>query len=168
MRFVPQNRVEIGLLLSVVGIIVALGVAIGSSTSTRPVSIPLQEPLRRIRAFTWEGGLPTRRDATTVAVAAGVGAAIVTTPVLGVAVALLAGFATRREGWRSAFTAFPAALLGLCGLYVVAFQFRNEVDPGLHWPEQTGRLHTVALVAVVLLVVDLVIDRAWARRSDFR
>ncbi|WP_436795904.1 alpha-(1-_3)-arabinofuranosyltransferase domain-containing protein [Actinospongicola halichondriae] len=168
MRFVPQNRVEIGLLLSVVGILVALGLAIGTPSPGGPVPIPLQEPLRRIRALTWEGGLPTRRDAMALGVGSAIGATLATDPLIGLFVGLLAGFATRREGWRGAFTALPAALLALCGLYLLAFQLRNDTAPGPDWPVQTGGLHTVALTAVVLLAVDVAIDRVWSRRSDFR
>lgn len=168
MRFAPQNRVEIGLFLSLLGGLFALGLAVARSRSIGPVPIPLQEPIRRIRAGTWEGALPTRRNAVVVGVGAGVGAFAVTNPLIGVAIGLLAGFATRREGWRPLFTVLPAALLGICALYVIAFQYRNELGPGLHWPWDTGRLHAVGMAAVVLLVVDVVIDHVWARRSEFR
>lgn len=168
MRFTPQNRVEIGLFLSLLGGLFALGLAVARSRSIRPVPIPLQEPLRRIRASTWEGALPTRRNAVVVGIGAGVGAFAVTNPLIGVTVGLLAGFATRREGWRPLFTVLPAGLLAICALYVIAFQYRNALGPGLHWPMDTGRLHTVGLAAVVLLVVDVAIDHTWARRSEFR
>ncbi len=168
MRFVPQNRVEIGLLLSVVGIVVALGLAIGSPATRGPVPIPLQEPLRRIRALTWEGALPTRRDSVVVGVGAGLAAIVVTSPAVGLAIGLLAGLATRREGWRGLFTVLPAALLGICAIYLLVFQVQHEIAPGPQWPMDTGRLHTIGLAAVVLLAVDLGIDHIWARRSDFR
>lgn len=167
-RFVPQNRVEIGLLLSVVAVVLAIGLAIGSPAPRQPVPIPLQEPLRRIRALTWEGGLPTRRDAIVVAIAAGVLGTLVAGPVVGILLAALAGTATRQEGWRSLFTVVPAGLLVVTTVYVISHQVRHHFGHGPGWPEATGRLHTVALVAVVLLVVDLVIDRMWERRSDFR
>ncbi|MDE0804365.1 MAG: alpha-(1-_3)-arabinofuranosyltransferase family protein, partial [Acidimicrobiales bacterium] len=168
MRFVPQNRVEIGLLLSVVGALATLGIAVGSTRPGGPVPIPLQEPLRRIRALSWEGALPTRRDAVMVGVGAGLVGLLVANPLIGLLIGVLSGFATRREGWRVAFTVLPAALLAVAGLYVVATQFRNEVGPGLHWPMDTGRLHTLGLAAVVLLAIDVVIDAVWARRSEFR
>lgn len=168
LRFVPQNRVEIGLLLSVVGAIATLGIALGSVRPAGPVPIPLQEPLRRIRALSWEGALPTRRDAVLVGIGAGLVGALVANPLIGLAIGLLAGFGTRREGWRVAFTVLPAVLLAIAGLYVVAVQFRNEVGPGLHWPTDTGRLHSLGLAAVVLLAVDVAIDAVWAKRSEFR
>ncbi len=167
-RFVPQNRVEIGLLLSVVGVVLALGLAIGSAAPRQPVPIPLQEPLRRIRALTWEGGLPTRRDALSVAVGTGIVGALIAGPVVGLLLAVLAGAATRKEGWRSAFTLAPAGLLVVTAAYIVSHQVRHHFAHGVGWPQATGRLHTLALVAVVLLVVDVVIDRMWERRSDFR
>lgn len=168
LRFAPQNRVEIGLLLSVVGVVATVGLALGSTRPAGPVPIPLQEPLRRIRALSWEGALPTRRDAMLVGLGAGLAGTLVANPLIGLLVGLLSGFATRREGWRAWFTVLPAALLAIAGLYVLAVQFRNEFGPGLHWPLDTGRLHTFGLAAIVLLAVDVVIDAVWARRSDFR
>ncbi len=168
LRFVPQNRVEVALLVSLLGAIGALALALSPSREVRPLPIPLQEPLRRIRAFSWEGALPRRSDAVAVGVGAGALAGLVVSPLAGLAIGVLAGFATRREHWRPAFVVAPAVLLAVTGLYVLGLQYRNEIGPGLHWPSDTGRLHPLGLVAVILLVVDVVIDRVWASRSDFR
>lgn len=168
MRFTPQNRVDVALLLSGLGVIAALILIALSAKATGPAPIPLHEPLRRLRAFTWEGALPTRRDAIVVGLLTGVMAGLISTPLLGLVVGVVAGFATRREGWRPIFTIGPAIVLSVCALYIIGFQFRNNIGPGLHWPQDTGRLHPFGILAVVLLAVDVVIEQTWQRRSDYR
>ena len=168
LRFVPQNRVEVGLILTVIAVVGTVGLVLLPVRPSGPAPIPLQEPVRRIRALEWEGALPTRRDAIVVGLGAGVAALAVSSPLIGVLVGLLTGFAARRETWRGIFTVLPAGLLGIVGLYVIAVQYRNDIGPGLHWPQDTGRLHEVGLLAVILLVVDVVIEELWSRRSDLR
>jgi arabinofuranan 3-O-arabinosyltransferase len=168
LRFTPQNRVEVGLLTSAIAVVAALVLALLPAREIRPLPIPLQEPVRRLRALTWEGALPTRRDARALGVVAGVATALLVTVPIGLAVGLVAGFATRRETWRPVFTLLPAALLAVAAGYVLVLQLRHEVPPGLHWPNQTGRLHPLGLTAVVLLAVDVAIAQLWATRSDYR
>ncbi len=168
MRFSPQNQVEIGLLLSVIGVVIAIGLALSPSVPLRPAPIALQEPLRRIRALSWEGALPTRRNARVVGLATGVATVLAVGLPIGIVVGLLAGFATRRERWRPLFTVVPAAILAVSGVYVVAFQFRNEVPFDLAWPLETGAMHPAAMAAVALLACDIAIQHTWLRRSDFR
>ncbi|HEU5085352.1 MAG TPA: alpha-(1-_3)-arabinofuranosyltransferase family protein [Acidimicrobiales bacterium] len=167
-RFVPQNRVEVGLLVSALAAIGALVLVLLPARELRPLPIPLQEPVRRLRALTWEGALPDRRDARILGVVAGIAGALLITPPIGIAIGLAAGFAARRETWRPVFTVLPAALLAAVAGYVLVTQFRNEIPPGLHWPNQTGRLHPLGLTAVVLLAVDVAISELWWRRSDYR
>lgn len=166
LRFTPQNRVDIALLLSVLGAIAAVALAFLPATRVRPASIPRQEPLRSIRALTWEGALPPRHERGVVAAAVGIAVAFAVGPVTGIAVAAVTFLGIRREGWRWLFTLAPAVLVGGCGLYAAVHQLRNDVGPGLHWPADTGRFHDLALLGVALLVVDLVIEHRWTRRSD--
>jgi arabinofuranan 3-O-arabinosyltransferase len=168
LRFQPQNRVEVGLLTSGIAVLIALVLALIPVREIRPLPIPLQEPLRHLRAVTWEGALPTRRDARVLGVAVGVATGLLVTVPIGVAVGIVAGFATRRETWRPVFTLLPAGLLAVAAGYVMVLQLRNEIPPGLHWPNQTGRLHPLGLTAVVLLGIDVAIARLWAHRSDYR
>ena len=167
LRFAPQNRVDVGLLVSLVAVVAALALALQPASELRPLPIPRQEPLRRIRAFSYEGALPTRRDARIMGVVAGVVAALLATPLVGLAVGLVAGFATRREGWRPLLTLVPAGLLSFVALYIIGLQYRHRITPGLHWPTDIDRLHPVALAAVILLAVDVAIARLWAHRSEF-
>lgn len=168
LRFTPQNRVEVGLLTSAIAVVGVIVLALLPVREIRPLPIPLQEPLRRLRALRWEGALPTRRDARVLGVVVAIATALLVTVPIGLAVGLAAGFATRRETWRPIFTLLPAGLLAVAAGYVMVLQLRNEIPPGLHWPNQTGRLHPLGLTAVVLLGVDVAIAQLWARRSDYR
>lgn len=167
-RFAPQNRVDVLLLLSVIGLVAAIGMIVVSPKERGPAPIPLIEPMRRLRATTWEGALPTKRIAVLTGIAAGVAAGALIVPVAGPVVGIVTGFAVRRETWRPVFTLVPAALLGICALYLIGLQFRNQIEPGLHWPEDSGRLHPYGLLAVVLLGIDVAIEQLWWRRSEYR
>ncbi len=167
LRFTPQNRVDVAILVTLLGVAAAVALALRPARPLRPLPIPRAEPLRRLRALTYEGALPTVRQARVVGVAAGAVATLVAGPLAGVAIGVVAGLATRRETWRWILTLAPAGLLAFAGAYVVVFQYRNEIGPGLHWPEDTGRLHTLGLAAVLLLAVDVAIDQLWVRRSEY-
>jgi len=168
LRFRPQNRVEVGLLVSAIAVLGALGLALLPARELKPLPIPLQEPVRRIRALTWEGALPTRREARLLGLAVGVATALVVTWPIGIVVGLVAGFATRRETWRPVFTLLPAGLLAAAAGYVILLQQRDDIRPGLEWTGDTGRVHPLGLTAVSLLVVDVAISHLWARRSEYR
>lgn len=164
LRYRPQNPYEIGVLLSTVAVVFTALLAAGGAGPSRPAPIPLQEPLRRIRAFSWEGALPTRRDARMVGIAAGAITAMVVDPIAGIALGLVAGFATRREGWRPLFTVVPAAVLLLGGAQLAARHTQAADGRQL----DTAGIHTAVMFALLLLAVDLLIRHLWHRRSDFR
>ncbi len=166
LRFVPQNRVDVAFLVSIVGVIGAVLLALFSTGRSRPAEIPRQEPLRRIRALTYEGALPGRREAVVVGAIGGVLGLALANPLIAVALAVVGGFATRREGWRPLLTVLPAVLLAAVGGYVVLLQGRRHLPSAdLGWPGETARLHVVAIGAVLLLVLDAVIHAVWRRGS---
>lgn len=165
LRFVPQNRVDVGLLVSAAAAIGAVFLVFSPARAVRPPHIPRQEPIRRIRALTYEGALPSRRDAMLVAAIGGVAGLALTTPILALAIAATGGFSTRWERRRPLLTVLPAILVGGVGTYVVALQARNRVAPGLNWPTETGRFHFVVVAALVLLALDVVIEHIWRRGS---
>ena len=165
LRFLPQNRVDVGLLVSAAAVVGALLLLFTRSNPIRPAPIPRQEPVRRLRAFTYEGALPSRRDAVVVACVGGAAGLLLANPVVAVILALVGGLSTRREGWRPLLTVAPAVLVGAVGIYVVTLQARRDIVPGLHWPGETGRFHIVAVAALLLLALDTVIEHMWRRGS---
>jgi arabinofuranan 3-O-arabinosyltransferase len=165
LRFVPQNRVEVGLLISAVAALIALALAVPRPVPIRPPVSAHQEPLRRLRAFTYEGALPTQRDAAVVAGVGAVGGTLLAGPAVGLVLAAVGGFATRREGWRPALSFAPALLLlGAAGASVLR-QVDERLPHGVDWPAAAGVWHRVTLLAVLLLALDVVIERAWRRGS---
>jgi arabinofuranan 3-O-arabinosyltransferase len=167
LRYLPQNRVDVALLISVVATLLVAGLALSRPASIRPPVPAQQEPLRRLRAFTYEGALPTRRDAVVVAVVGGVGGTLLAGPVVGAVLAALGGYATRREGWRLGFTLVPALLLVAAVGGIVLSQIDDGVPHSVDWPAQFATWHRVALAAVLLLALDTMIERAWRRNSLF-
>jgi hypothetical protein len=167
LRYLPQNRVDVALLISVVAALLVAALALSRPAAIRPPAPAQQEPLRRLRAFTYEGALPTRRDAAIVAVVGGVGGTLLAGPLVGVGLAALGGYATRREGWRLGFTLVPALLLVAAVGGIVLAEIEGGTTHSIDWPAQYPAWHRVALAAVLLLALDTLIDRAWRRNSLF-
>ena len=165
LRFVPQNRVDVGLLVSAVAVLGAVFLVFTPARLIRPALIPRQEPIRRIRSLTYEGALPTRREAIIVGAVGGIAGLLIATPVVALVLAVIGGFSTRREGWRPLLSVLPAVLVAGVGFYVVTLQIRRDIAPGLHWPREAGRFHDVVLTALLLLALDAVIERVWRRGS---
>jgi len=165
LRFVPQNRVDVGLLVSALAAVLAVVLIAMRAAEVRVPPVARHEPLRKLRALTYEGALPTRRDARRVALIGGLGGLLLAGPVVGLALAVIGAFATRRETWRPLLTLLPAGLLVAVAGYVVHQQVERGHPHALDWAVDTGRLHAAALAAVLLLALDVVIDRAWRRGS---
>jgi hypothetical protein len=53
------------------------------------------------------------------------------------------------------------------GAYVVLQQARHHISPGTEWPFELDRVHYVALLAVLLLGVDALLERLWQGPSGF-
>jgi arabinofuranan 3-O-arabinosyltransferase len=164
LRFVPQDRVDVGFRVSIMSALIAMLLLLRRPGVLRVAPLPDQEPIRRLRVSTYEGVLPSRRDAQFVGLGTGIVAALIATPIVGLIVGLVAAVATRREQWRPLLTIGPSVLMIGSGLYIMSVQFRNEIGPGLHWPADMGRVHPVGLLAILLLAADLLIDRLWSRR----
>ena len=52
----------------------------------------------------------------------------------------------------------PAALLAVCGLYIVVEQYRYRYPPVFEWPTVFPRARTLAWIAVVLLAADALVE----------
>jgi len=165
LQFVPQNRVEVALLFSAIGALLAVALAVPRPQPIRTAPSHRQEPLRRLRAFTYEGALPTKREARVVGAVAGIVGTVVAGPLVGIVLAGVGGFATRREGWRPALTLLPALLLLGTAAALVLVQIEERVPHTVDWPAQWGWAHTTTLTALLLLGLDVVIDHVWRRGS---
>lgn len=165
LRFLPQNRVEVALLFSALGALVAVALALLRPQALGAAPSHRQEPLRRLRALSYEGALPTKREALGVAALAGAVGTGVGGLVVGVVLAAAGGYATRREGWRPLFTLLPAGLLAGTAVALVLAQVEERAPHTLEWPAQWWWAHTTAITALLLLGLDVVIDHVWRRGS---
>ncbi len=85
-------------------------------------------------------------------------------PVPGVAVGVVTAAAIRWRRARPLVLLAPAALLALSALYTVVLQLRDDLPSGFEWPSYFDRVHALAYTGVILLAVELVVDRCWTGR----
>jgi hypothetical protein len=62
----------------------------------------------------------------------------------------------------------PAALLALCGLYIVVEQYRYRYPPVFEWPTVFPHARTLAWIAVVLVMADGVVEILRSRAGPRR
>lgn len=167
-RYLPQNRLDVGLLVSAVAFVCALLLFLVRAPQVAPAPIPLQEPLRRLRAFTYEGALPGRRAAVRVGALGLVLGLLFASPIAAAALGAVAGLTTRRETWRPLLTFLPAVLVAAVGAHVLLLQADERIPPGPWWPALTDGSRALAISAVLLLVLDTVIEHVWRRNSHLR
>jgi arabinofuranan 3-O-arabinosyltransferase len=170
LRFVPQHRVDLALLGSLVAALVCLALAVPRSR-LRPATDDdqLESQVAALSAATVAGpslaplSLPVT-VATGLAVAA-LGAALAT-PFIGVLSSVLAVVAARSAlpRWITALAA-PVAMAASAA-YVVTTVYRHDISPGLDWPSELHRAHPIAWLAVLALTVDALVValRGRARR----
>jgi hypothetical protein len=137
-------------------------VAAGRSSIDRTPSVPRSLSLARSIRY---GGPPPRTKESVLAV---VGFTLVTaavvSPICGVITGLLTLACVRWRSARPLLTIGSPLCLVVVGLYDVVFQFRHRVPTDFNWPQLLDRVHTLGWMAVVLLLVDVVVDRLWLRR----
>lgn len=167
LRFTPQRRVNAALAVSGLSALLCVALALRKprhAAAPAPAALAaLPDPWPGGAGLRYTGALPTRRRAVVAGIAVAVGSALVVVPAVAVALGVLAGLAVRRERGRAVLALGPAVLLAGAALYVVTWQIRYRIAPGLEWPGELDRAHPVAVVAVVVLVIDTAVDRLWAR-----
>lgn len=158
LRFRPQQRVDAALLVSAAAAVAALVLALRRPGPGAPDE-------RRSPALAWmarrPGPPPTwprSLAATLASVAIGV---LLVSPAAGLVSGTAALAAVRNGASRTALSLAPPLLLASAATYVVAVQVRDDLAPGLFWPTQVDRVHPIAGLAIVLLLVGAVADWAW-------
>lgn len=167
LRFEPQRRVDLALGLSALGAAVALALV-----WRRPQPLPVADdhPLPSapvLRPLPRAGDARLRPiEAGATGVGGAILAALVLPPIAAVAVGALVGAAARWPAARWALRLAPAALVLVVGAYVVVWQRRYGILPGLEWPAELRRGHPVAATAVVLVGADAALSALLRRRTD--
>ncbi len=165
-EWAPQKVVFVGLLTSVAVALLALVLALrpwrwGRTVVDRPRLVASERPLAPSRAAALvSGGTAPSWSVTAVATAAAavLGVATINLPAA-MALALATAGALRVARLRPLVTVGPALLLALSGAYVTLQQVRHRFAPGFEWPERFARVHGVAYLGVLLLVLGVVVDR---------
>jgi arabinofuranan 3-O-arabinosyltransferase len=167
MSFAPQQRVDLGIIVSVIG---GLGCLLLAIRRPRPVArfpTAMPEPYSSVLAFRYEGALPTRGKAVLTGIGLGLFGWLLAGPIIGLAIGVAAGIGARQETFRRWLLIVSPVALALASCYVLYLQFRHAPVPSLDWPVEVRRPHPLGWAAVLFLVADVVVDRVWqARRSD--
>jgi arabinofuranan 3-O-arabinosyltransferase len=163
-HFAPQRRVDAALALSAVSVVVCLWLVVWTSRRPRPAgaTIPALEVPRILDLHPRHRGSPAPLGSVlTAAVGVGLASAILAPlPVAGgLALTTLVGGRVRTA--RPFVALLAPGLLGLAALYVVAWQVRYGIQPGIEWVTELDRAHPVALAGVLALPVHLLVERLW-------
>jgi arabinofuranan 3-O-arabinosyltransferase len=167
MRFAPQQRVNIAIIVSIVAALGCLALTLRRPRPAAHFPSALPEPYSPVLAFRYEGALPTRGKAVLTGVGLAILGWLLAGPVLGLALGVAAGVGCRHETFRRWLLLVSPLALGAAGAYVLYIQFRHAPMPSFDWPIEMRRPHPLGWAAVLFLVADVVVDRVWqARRSD--
>jgi arabinofuranan 3-O-arabinosyltransferase len=167
MRFAPQQRVDVALVVSGVAAIVCLLLVLRRPRTVvlAPASMP--EPYSPVLAFRYDGALPSRRTAVLTGAGMGVVAFALAGPLVGLGIGIAAGVGARHETFRRWLLLASPLALGLAALYVLYNQVRHSPMASFDWPIVMRRPSPLGWIAVLILVADAVVDRVWqSRRSD--
>jgi arabinofuranan 3-O-arabinosyltransferase len=166
LKWTPQNRIWVALVISALTMLVCVVLAIGR----RPRGVvdagdaALDGPLTLGSPLSGDAVTLTRRTVVSTVIATTLAAGLLVTPWVG----LVAGAAVfvvlvrPRRRWLLAVGA-PAAL-AVAGGYVLIQQWRHMYPPVFQWPTYFDDVHTVAWLAVVLLSADALVELLRSRR----
>jgi hypothetical protein len=167
LRWTPQRNVWIALVLSAVGAVLCLALAIRRPRSRAlTVEDPAPERITWRTFFSSRGAdAPSVRTALFIGVIAGLVAAAVIGIVAGLATAVAAGLATRRRRTRWLLALGAPGLLAFSGLYVLLRQAHTKPAPAFEWPGELSAIHQAGWLAVAFLVGLVAVDWAWDRAN---
>jgi hypothetical protein len=160
----PQGRIWVALAISAATLLLCAAVALRARRPSIPADAAnVDRPLTWTSPFRVGGATPPRRAVASTTIAVGLAAGLLVTPWIG----LVVGGATLAALWRPPLrwllsVGAPAALAAAGG-YVVIQQARHHYPPVFEWPTFFDAVHVVALLAVVLLAADAVVDFVRAR-----
>jgi hypothetical protein len=161
MQWEPQAKVTIAIFISAAALLLCLLIVAWSVVRMRRrasdgVGIsPYPSPEATLRSPLDFGGHAPRPWAMySTTVLAGVGAAVLVRPWVGLVVAGLVYLVMRVPRLRFVLSLGPAALLFGVGLYIAYGQFAHRYQAGLGWPTFFENARTAGWLAIVLLAAD--------------
>jgi len=161
----PQRTVDVGLLVSVAGGLVCLVLLAIGGRWERPLpegadDIELATPLAGLgpSLATWE--------AAVAAVVVALVTAFVLSPLWAVPLGVAAFVSARWQRWRFVVSVGAVAGVALVGVLYVVRQIVSKPQPGFGWVTRFEFAHRIAFAALLLLVVDAVVEHRRSRRSS--
>jgi len=161
LTWTPQRRVAAAIAISGLGILLCGAIVVATwlrRRGGRSQGAPgVDEPVL-INPFRREIGAAPTMAVVVGALSAGVVAAVVVGPRLGLLVTGMAAIALVHPRSRGVLVLLPPVLLGAVGLYVAYRQQRDHLPPVFEWPTLFPRARTLGWLAIVLLGVDALIE----------
>ena len=165
LTWTPQRRIWIALAISAVTLLLCAALALRSRRPSIPVDAAnVDRPLTLTSPFRAAGSTPSRRAVVSTTIAVGIAAGLLVTPWLGLVVAGATLAVLLRPPLRWLLTVGAPAALAVAGGYVVIEQARHRYPAIFEWPTFFDAVHAVALLAVLLLAVDAVVEFVRSRR----
>jgi hypothetical protein len=94
-----------------------------------------------------------------VAAVALVAGLLLVNPLVAAVLAVAAVLGLRVERARPLLALGPATLLAAAGAFILLQQLRHGFRPGFRWPEHFEEVHPVAFAGVLLLALEVAVDR---------
>jgi hypothetical protein len=172
LRWAPQGRVNVGLLVSVLAILVCLALAFFPRARRRlghpGATVPTDDDAPRLAALFPADGPPIPvRSSVIVGVATGVVAGVITTPVTGLIVGAATLVALLVPRLRMLLGLAAVGCVLAAGIYVVARQGSAHIVDSGSWPSEFGLASTLTWAGVVFLGADATVEvvRRWRSPS---
>jgi arabinofuranan 3-O-arabinosyltransferase len=173
LEWTPQRVVWGAIWLSVASILVALVLVLRPQRAVAAdeiARVPLDarpsmpRPIQAVRLLRYAGPTPSRFALVATVVAALVAGIALVDPLAGVGLAALAALALRVPRSRPLLVFGGPGLFALSALALIVRQARYSLPTGFDWPTYYDVLQGPAWMAVLVLLLDAVVDRCWLRR----
>jgi arabinofuranan 3-O-arabinosyltransferase len=169
LTFAPQRIVNLALLVSALGILLAIALAFmrprrSWAAVETDVALPLQPSVSS--PFEPAGWRPHPAAAVAAVATAGVLAGVVVAPAVGAGVAVALALVLWRPRWRALLSIGAVALLAFSTLYVLQLQVRYRFPTKIEWPEHFDKVALIPWAALALLCVDATLELLAARRRN--
>jgi hypothetical protein len=159
LEWTPQRQVWASIAISLITVVGCIGIVIVTARRRRRVLASVRAPGDDDAELVWTRSwhVPTRVR-WVAPVVAGLLAALVVRPWVGLLVAAVTLVLVVWPRWRPIAMVVPGALLAVGGLYLVIGQIRYDHPSVFEWPTLFPRARTIAWIAVMLLVADAIIE----------
>lgn len=167
LRWEPQRWVWVGLAVSAIATLVAVGIVIVAwrrrrrSTDDEPV---VATPPPVLESPFAPAPVPAGRTVALAAVLVGLATTLIVGGLWGLAVALATVGALRSAKVRGVVRLLPAILLVGIAIYITSGQLRHNYPPNFQWPTFFERARNVTWFAIALAGVDVVVTWLARRR----